>query len=382
MYFYRLTYIALSTYILSFSANADTDTSRDTAQTYINEYNGLNQAKLELEAYEFTKLGKLTTKLASGNWIMKLGIQGPIDDDINKTGTFADLDGLKGGTKVSFGANYLFFNKNSLENIVAVGYSNCEKSLLIKRSRILDKIKSCKEKHKEDVEKLENDEKKREAYEVMCKDVYTEERKLPKSCNHNKYSNSVRKEISEIDLSIHMLGIEVNAGSKKLEWADKNTLSTESGTKSSYSAALQYGFINNNYNRLNIGFRYEKLWNEEDSQSFCIANSTITGAIDCYDDIAIGQPIRSIARVSYIEWKQYLGSSDKYAFSTRFSHDSVTDVTGIDIPIYLYQSEKTSNLQGGVRLGWVSDKKPSDNIKNDDEVLFSIFFNVGFSISD
>jgi hypothetical protein len=159
----------------------------------------------------------------------------------------------------------------------------------------------------------------------------------------------------------------------------EDTLADQKDDKTSYSAELLYGYINKNYQSFTVAYRHEEKWNSEDPRDICSPLSDGSTSLAC-QSIAIAAPQDAIARVLSLEWKTYFGKNDSKGIALKLSRDFETDITGLDVPIYLYQDKKTNGLQGGVRIGYLKNLAENDGSKSDSDVQFSLFFNKAFSI--
>ena len=366
---------------LVFFGNAIAGT--DITDIYLSQADAANKTKLELEAFSEKKLGKLTTKVSSKNIVYTFEVQGTVDDN-NKKGTFADLDGLKNGTKVTFGFKKTMFSDAAMDKLNKLHDATEEscKPLFDELRAIKTEMDVCRAIHKIDADSLEKEADKEALYKKRCEAIYKKQEELPGKCSeYAGFNEYIDKEIKSSDITSYQLGATLSLGSERFKWVDPTSLESDKDTKSSYSAAVEYSYITSAYSKLKIGYRYEEKWSGKDAQQLCTPYAPSPGSLTC-NNIAIGAPTETTSKIPYIEWKQYFWEKDKFAFSTRISHDTKSDLTGLDIPIYLYGTKKDSKLQGGLRLGWVSDTDTTDTDKDDSDVIFSIFINGGFNINN
>lgn len=373
-------YVAILIFLTIGNAIGSSVVDNPAKEIYLTNAAEANKATLELEAFSDKKLGKLTTKSSKGNNLYSFSIQGGIDED-SKKGTFADLDGLKNGSKVSFNYSRVFFNEEAVKSLAQSSLDSCDKSLAEKKKAAYAEIQVCKAKNKVEAENLNSEELINTLYEERCKAEYTKDRSIPAQCSdYDGYRQILETKLNDESFSTHRIGFELGVGSDRFKWVDEINLASNKDTKSSYGLELQYGYINKNYQRFNAGFRFEERWEGKNAQSVCTPYTASPGSLTC-NSIAIGAPSETISRIFYVEKEFYYGAKDSKAASIRLSHNVKTDLTGFDMPIYLYQDKKSKALQGGVRIGWVSDVDTSDKDKHDSDVIFSIFFNKSFSIN-
>lgn len=366
--------------LLAGQVNASTNQSDPTSEAPA-KINENSMTSLTLEASSEAKLGKLLTKMNRGDSVYTLSIEGAIDEN-KKTGIFADLDGLKDGTKVSFGYSRIFFNENYFKEQSNLLLAKCAPKQL---SKILtdayNKIENCKTNEanaKNSLTYSEGD--SRDAYLAgVCKAEIEEEMKIKKDCDD--YAAPIATQAvtaTKETFWAKIVTFEVAGSNKSHTWADPESLSEFEDDKNSYSAQFQYGFINQDYQRLNLGLRYEKIWKGNDEKNLCSPYESSPTSLVC-NSIAIGGPARKEARIIFVEGKTYTGKSAEQAVSVRVSHDFESEVTGIEIPYYFWKDKESGSLQAGVKLGWVSDTKKTKDKKSSDTML-SIFFNKQFNI--
>lgn len=105
-----------------------------------------NRSYLQLEAFSEKKIAKLTTKYGIRNSLYTFVVQGVIDED-EKKGTFADLDGLKSGSKATFNYSYLFFDEDAFKQVAKKSTAACD-VLGKKKQEVLKEILACRAKTK------------------------------------------------------------------------------------------------------------------------------------------------------------------------------------------------------------------------------------------
>ncbi|MCG8053944.1 MAG: hypothetical protein AB2689_25740 [Candidatus Thiodiazotropha taylori] len=374
------TIIALCIFIMVKTSFASTDVNLFQS-SYLSEYFNTNIATLEFEAFSEKKIGKLLTKFSDGNNLYSLSAQGIIDED-SKSGNFADLDGLKDGSKITFGYSRVLFDKKKVYKLANASIESCKKEIAEKIMAAHTEVLICRMRNQSDANMLNSEDEKEALFATRCNAEYKKERAIPSQCSdYNGYDDLVEESInSEDGFSTHRIGIELSGGSNRFKWIDPVSLVSNKKTKSSYSMELQYGYISSRFQRYNLGFRYEDKWKGSKSISLCTPNAINPNTMTC-QMTPIEPPNNTVSRILYFEWKSYFGSNDNKAANIRLSHDLKTDLTGIDIPIYLYQVRKNRDLQGGIRIGWISDSDTSDDKKNDPDTIFSVFFNKSFRIN-
>lgn len=356
-------------FLLSSIIASANDGENNLKNVYMKNVGASEVTSFTLEAFEEKKLGKLDMRLSNGNFVYSFGVEGAIDSD-SKEGTFADLDGLKNGSKVTFGIEFWNTDDKGLASFSINNAKNCQ-SLVEKQNELISDLKQCRKQYISEAQAYQNS----EIFLAEKCETFTDELdKLPRACSDTvAYESQTEEEKNKLfDLSSHVFAVKVNVGSNKLKWVDDVTLKSSNDVKESYSLETVYSYISNKYQRLNVGLRYEDYWKSQTSQTICVPITQISGAQSCSES-PLGIPENKIGKIAFIEFERYIGSSDNFAIAPKISHDFELDVTGIDIPFYLYQESKTKGLQGGVRLGWRSDKK---------DMVVSVFFSKPFSIAD
>ena len=369
--------------IAAISTNVLAASSTEELVKEIQFENQSNTTSLELEAFSEKKLGKLLNRFSKGDNIFYVNLQGVIDED-SKVGTFADLDGLKNGSKLSLGYNRVFFNQKSLNRAVTHVVTECSNSQKFKHrfNDSLNKYLACEARNKEEADKLLTEEDRVKFYQNACKAEIAESSSAPSSCQSYKDIEDNIDNIEDISIpgiSLHRVGIEISGGNSSYKWVEGEALTAKKDDKSSYAGEFLYGYINENYESFSIAYRYEDRWQASDPKEICTPLADGSTSLSC-QSIALSEPKNTKSKILYFEWKTYFGSNDSKAIAIKLSRDLESDITGHDVPIYLYQEKKSNGLQGGVRLGFLKNLAGADKSKNDSETQFSIFFNKAFSI--
>lgn len=369
--------------IAAFPINLIAASSTEDLVKEIQFENQSDTTSLELEAFSEKKLAKLINRFSKGDNVFYVNLQGVIDEE-SQVGTFADLDGLKNGNKVSLGYNRVFFNKESLSKAVTHVLIKCSDSTKFKQ-RFNDSLKNylaCEARNKGEADKLLTEDDRTKFYQKVCKNEYEDSTKAPPTCkSYQDVADSIDyvKDITVPGISLHRVGIELSAGNSSYKWAEGESLAAVKDDKSSYAGEFLYGYINENYESYSIAYRYEDGWKASDAKEICTPLADGSTSLSC-QSIALSEPKGTKSKILSFEWKTYFGSNDSKAIAIKLSRDLETDVTGLDVPIYLYQEKKSNGLQGGVRIGFLKNLGEVEESKSDSETQFSLFLNKAFSI--
>ena len=337
---------------------------------YVVNHSRAGTAAIELEAFEDKKLGKLDARLSSGNFVFNLGAQGPIDES-SKEVEFADLDGLKNGIKGTLGIHYWYIDKEKLRKFGESNRNRCL-DLKIMQKKLIEKLKNCHDEHEDQIQGYQNEE---ELYKIVCKEHYDALNKITIACSETDSYRTKDDKNKLLDLSSHIVGLNISYGNDDFKWIDDTTLESKKENEQAYAVELIYSHINNRFQRLNLGFRYEEFYRSQTKQTICVPISQVTGAQSCREG-SFGAPKKIESNIAFVEYKYYFGRSDRFAMAPRISRDFENNVTGIDVPIYLYQTGKPLGLQGGVRFGWISDTG-----EDKDDTIVGLFISKPFSIT-
>ncbi len=312
----------------------------------------LGTSSLSLQAYSESKIGKLSTSWNMDDLIMKFEIQGSIDED-KKQGTFADLDGLKNGSKVTFGVEKWNIVFNNFDETKDTYNKICAKQLAL-NAQIIKKHLAC----------------------IQLKQKGKLDEKTSSECNKYKelVENQPKCDLTkavEPELFAHVFGFYISGGQQKYNWLTQDNLEKESASKKSYSLEFVYGYITPKFGRINFGLRYEEIWKENDTMNICSPDSTYNTSFVC-NNLPIGSPEEKNAKIAYVEWKKRFGEYEQYAIAPRISRDFENDINGFQLPIYLFGLKDLNGVTGGVSLEWNDDDK---------DTSVSVFFTKKFSIT-
>lgn len=334
---------------------------------------------IALEASSEAKLGKLLTKFNSGANVYTITAEGSIDEN-KKNGIFADLDGLKNGTKIAFGVSRVYYNNSYHFSADAKLRKNCDETILNELStELYEKVMRCRDKNLKASKVFDKVDAQDSFLRDACKAEYEEQFKLPKSCADYTAKSALPENAQfQEPFWVQIIGFEIAGSNKGYKWLDTTSLAPSDSDKNSYSAEVQYGYINNNYQRFNLGFRYEKSWRGSDEIDVCSPYEHAPASLTC-SLASIGAPTQKNSKIVFIEGKTYSGNNDDQAVSARISHDLDSDLTGVEIPYFFWADKEAKSLQGGVKIGWVSDTLKSKNSKSS-EVMYSLFFSKNFSV--
>lgn len=332
--------------------------SNDSEDDFIVKASRSGMSTVSFEAFSDKKIGKLSTKLKSNNIVYGFEVQGSIDDE--KDIIFADLDGLKNGNK--FTANIQVWDVKIDSKKTVRKLSKACKVFNELRGEIFDSYAQCRE----NIKNANKGNPVAEIDNIVAKECAKE----IKEVKSTKGSCDVSDEINPV-LSSYIYNLTLAVGEQKFDWVEGDSFDSKSDSKVSYSIETEFGYITKDYNRFNIGFRYEDRWKSNNPQNLCIPLQNDSSVTSCRN-LVIGSPNNIDNRIGYIEWKSYLGDRDQFGISTRYSYDFEDDISAVYIPLYLYSVLKSNELQGGVSLGWNSE---------DSDTLFSLFFSKAFKIS-
>jgi hypothetical protein len=98
-----------------------------------------------------------------------------------------------------------------------------------------------------------------------------------------------------------------------------------------------------------LGYRLEESYKAQDPLTRCPPDGS-EPFVEC-KAAAAGQPKETDASVAFVEYRRRFGL---LAVAPRISRDFDADVTGIDVPVFLWTSDK-GGLNGGLRAGWRDD---------------------------
>lgn len=163
-------------------------------------------------------------------------------------------------------------------------------------------------------------------------------------------------------------GFTATGGHETFEsFTDTTSTTKAKKTESPWSIGSHVGWLFRKYGLLTIGYRYEEAYEAQTPVSRC---APIAGSpnVTCVSSAA-GAPKEKAGAVSYLEWRRQVSFA---AVSARLSHDSRKDVTGVDVPVYVW-SGNDGKLNGGLRLGWRDDT---------DDVVVGIFVGSTFKLFD
>lgn len=161
-------------------------------------------------------------------------------------------------------------------------------------------------------------------------------------------------------------GFQATAGHETFEsFSDATSTTKTKKTESPWSVGAHLGLLFRTYGLVTLGYRRENAYEAQPNTSRCtpiIGSSALT----CVSS-ANGTPKQKDGSVATLEWRRQIAN---FAASIRVSRDFEKDVTGVDVPIYVW-SGNDGKLSGGVRAGWRDDS---------DDVVIGLFVGTTFKM--
>lgn len=191
------------------------------------------------------------------------------------------------------------------------------------------------------------------------------------SCTAEFISNHVSKEryrqfrdeFWDRSGSTLVLGGIAKLGQEKFDYVDPGSLAQLSDTKTQWGLG---GFVAwqppGASFLLAVTGQYQEAYEAADEQVLCPPGGPSSSCVNG----AIGPPHLTHKKLVSIELRQDFGP---FAIAPMVTYDFGDDVTGVDVPVYLFNRDKGA-LTGGVRVGWRSDT---------DAVTVGVFLSQPFS---
>lgn len=176
-------------------------------------------------------------------------------------------------------------------------------------------------------------------------------------------------------------GGSARVGYDQFEYFDPITLAKEEDERTPWGVSAFFAFTPLN-DPLLVTFTgaYQEAWKDADTQVLCpggvppvvCVNGPIGGPVDDHRSLASIE-VRRGFRVDGVP------GFDRWAISAQVTYDFNSDVTGVDVPVYLFQAPPSDDdngrrpgLTGGLRVGWRDDT---------DDISLGLFIGAAFSTS-
>lgn len=150
---------------------------------------------------------------------------------------------------------------------------------------------------------------------------------------------------------IYLYGFSGKLGHQKFEYLDADSLEAKDVNENPWSIGAHFARLNHKGTMFSFGYRREhKL---EDNKEVNICTPLEDSELSSCEDKFLGAPKETDSDIVFVEIRRQL---KKIAISPKISFDFETEVTGIDVPVYLFRDKK-ANFTGGLRVGWRDDTR-------------------------
>jgi hypothetical protein len=174
------------------------------------------------------------------------------------------------------------------------------------------------------------------------------------------------------DKEFYAYGLKLQGGPQPYTYYDKTSLAKSSGHNPTSALSIYAGltWLNTNNVMTLLKYSYQNTYKDQTIGTMCPGGG---GTATCVNG-PIGAPSHALPRVITLETR--IQSISGISTIVALSHDEQSNVTGIDIPIYLWGSNdltKPQAFNAGVDLGWTNDPKSAH------QGMISIFIGKPFS---
>jgi hypothetical protein len=145
-------------------------------------------------------------------------------------------------------------------------------------------------------------------------------------------------------------GLQASVARPHFDFRDSTTLSKRSTSATAHSIGVTGGWKSTTAS-IHAGVRLEQAFAPRDSQNVCTAAGFGPPGTTSCSSLTVGGPHSQSNRVANVDFAYSLGIAAAHANISRDFHN---DVTGLDVPIYVFPNGN-GGLAGGVRSGYRSD---------------------------
>lgn len=151
--------------------------------------------------------------------------------------------------------------------------------------------------------------------------------------------------------TVLLFGARYEVSRSDFDYVDPSDLSEGSESHTEWSFAVGSSLITRQNLLLGGGYRREVRFVPGSGEVDLCLPLGVDGATFCTPAV-IGAPIRLQSNQLYAELRKFFGP---VAVSPRFTRDFTKDVTGVEVPLYFLRNTE-GGFTGGVRVGWRSDR--------------------------
>jgi hypothetical protein len=166
-----------------------------------------------------------------------------------------------------------------------------------------------------------------------------------------------------------LVGLSGEVGNKSYSFLDPSSLAKESSSRTSFSVAGAFGvypaagkgYAPGGGNKaggrlyyLGINGRLEQSYKAGAKAEICQPIAS-TEAEKCSDAV-LGGPTKTTKHLGELEIRYYLGKNDQILLNPKIVRDFKNHTTGLELPVFFIKGPD-GGLNGGLALGWTSDKK-------------------------
>lgn len=171
-------------------------------------------------------------------------------------------------------------------------------------------------------------------------------------------------------------GVKAKVGYETFDFFDPVSFSENDDTKTPWSVGAFYGVIPSGSRTLYaISYEHQTSYKASTSQTMCMAADPTTMVQSCQTG-AFAEPSEETKKLLSFEARRRIENplfgQSPAAFSAGVTYDFESETLGVDVPVYLFSSEKEA-LNGGIRFGWRDD---------DDDLIVGLFVGSTFEIFD
>jgi len=284
--------------------------------------------QVKLEGTKENGTVKARLGVQTGDWIFDLKLSGPIGDTETEA-TLIDLDGLANKATADVGFSWVRWNPTAdpeAQRRVCVRY-------LMDTGKATDEAGARTLLQQRDADGT-----------LLFPCTWLS---LPKN---SKYRD-------QFDDAIHwgipiLLSARFKVGKEQFKFVQPPSFDDEKVSHSSYAGTASLSILTSKPLLLRAGYEYQVVYNPQDKSDVCTPIDGST-SLRCRN-ISIGAPTKEISNIVQLEARKFFSSS--LAVNPSVSYDVKGDIWGLQLPIYFFQS-KEGGLNGGVAIGWRSDKK-------------------------